>query len=157
MIGCDGNIGYIYVPYSQIQVTPNTSTANLNGSYYKLDTSRKLFKEVGLPSVGSMVTLNIDARLLSYDQILKNPGIAKKIDNYMYVYNKQAGTARLREYRFNVGRVFFTLCTCNGRARWVICANKRIVSFAIAHSDSHRYAAPAVHEKMLSVCYWESK
>lgn len=71
MVGCEGFVGYVYVPWSQVSSVKGQSprTFTLNGKAYPLDTSSRLFTQGGLPGVGATVQLNIDSALLTQEEI----------------------------------------------------------------------------------------
>jgi hypothetical protein len=73
-----------------------TST-KLNSEEYQLDSSGRLFREYGLPDVGSIVTLKNESALLPY-QSLSNTSLEHEIRKFSYVFNKDNHTASLYVY-----------------------------------------------------------
>lgn len=100
MVGCAGNIGYLYIPDSQIALQPDTSFVTVNSVHYKLDASGKLLREYGLPALGSVVTLNSSAVLLPYKAV-SDPAVLKEIARWAYDYDSQGKTASLYQYKFD--------------------------------------------------------
>ncbi|WP_144157472.1 hypothetical protein [Paraburkholderia sp. BCC1885] len=100
MVGCAGNIGYLYIPDSQIAVLPETHAVTVNAVSYKLDTSGKLLHEYGLPAVGSVITLNSAAVLLKYKGI-EDPSVLKETAKWAYDYDAQGHTASLYQYKID--------------------------------------------------------
>jgi hypothetical protein len=100
MVGCAGNIGYIYIPDSQIALQQDTSFVTVNAVRYKLDASGKLLREYGLPAVGSVVTLNNSAVLLPYKAI-SDPSVFKEIARWPYDYDAPGKAASLYQYKID--------------------------------------------------------
>jgi hypothetical protein len=54
----DVDIGYMYLPISQIEATENVHNRERGNETLITDNSQRLFKEFGLPDVNSVVELN---------------------------------------------------------------------------------------------------
>ncbi|MGF6721184.1 hypothetical protein P3T43_000525 [Paraburkholderia sp. GAS41] len=100
MVGCTGNIGYVYLPDSQIALQQDTRFVTVNSVRYTLDTSGKLLRDYGLPALGSTVTLNNAAVLLPY-QALSQPSVLKETTRWPYDYNAPGKTASLYQYKID--------------------------------------------------------
>ncbi|PRC91724.1 hypothetical protein [Solimicrobium silvestre] len=100
MIGCIGNVGYVYIPASQMIVKADTTEMDFNGAKYKLDQSNKLLKEFGLPSVGTTVELNINATLLAKDEI-DSSSVLQEIKQPWFNLDKEQLKVQLHNYDFS--------------------------------------------------------
>jgi hypothetical protein len=98
MIGCAGDVGYVYVPGSQLGLKAGVTSTNLNGEEYRLDSSGRLFREYGLPDVGSIVTLKNESALLPYES-LSNTSLEHEIRKFSYVFDMENRTASLYVYK----------------------------------------------------------
>lgn len=100
MVGCAGNIGYVYLPDSQIALQQDPRFVTVNSVRYQLDTSGKLLHEYGLPSVGAVITLNSAAVLLPY-KALSEPSVVKETARWPYDYDAPGKTASLYQYKID--------------------------------------------------------
>ena len=100
MAGCAGDIGYIYIPKSQIDTGKFTDYIPVNGEKYSIDNSTRLLKDRGLPVVGSVVELNVYSELFSFSDI-ENEKIKTEIKNNPYIYDKKNHLATIYEYKFS--------------------------------------------------------
>ncbi len=94
MIGCGGDIGYVFIPSEQIFYTPDSPIQYLNNDKYTRDASNRLFLEYGLPKVNDIVTLNSYAHLLQGNEIEKNKDV---ILNFGHVYDDETRTVSIME------------------------------------------------------------
>lgn len=97
MIGCAGNVGYVYIPGSQIALKAGVISTTFNGEPYRLDPSARLFREYGLPDVGSIVTLKSRSALLPYAS-LSNASLSLEVQKFAYDFDKASHTASLHQY-----------------------------------------------------------
>jgi hypothetical protein len=100
LVGCAGNIGYLYIPDSQIALQQDTGFVTVNSVRYKVDPAGKLLREYGLPALGSVITLNNSAVLLPY-KAMGEASVLKEIARWPYDYDAQAKTASLYQYRID--------------------------------------------------------
>lgn len=100
LVGCVGNMGYIYVPDSQIALDESTRFVTVNSVRYQLDLSGKLLRGYGLPAIGSVVTLNVATVLLPYKRI-DDPSVQKETGRWPYDYDTQNNTASLYQYKLD--------------------------------------------------------
>lgn len=104
MVGGEGETGYIFVPKSQ-QYSTAEAKVNMNGTSYQLDISNRLFKQIRLPLVNSVVELNSYADMLSISQIYDKERIEQYAKDTFgsYEYNKKLKTATVKSYHQNAG------------------------------------------------------
>jgi len=77
MIGCKGEIYWIFIPQSQIDLeSGEKKTISVNGQSFPLDVSHRLFLEKKLPKVNEVVTLNVDVNSTTLPDFL----VAGKVD-----------------------------------------------------------------------------
>jgi hypothetical protein len=100
LAGCAGDIGYVYVPESQISIRLDTMNIDHDNSAYKLDISGKIFKEYGLPPIGTIATLAAHANLLPYYSISK-PEVAVEIEKPPFIYHVESKGVSIYQYRFD--------------------------------------------------------
>jgi hypothetical protein len=103
MVGCVGDIGYLYIPGSQITVTAGMTGVSVNAVHYKLDSSDRLLTDYGLPQIGSSVTLNTLSILFPFAET-SAPEVQQEIKKPAYLYEKDTQTARLYRYSFDENR-----------------------------------------------------
>lgn len=100
LVGCSGDIAYIYLPESQIGIAQQTVSEKISGVEYRLNTNGKLLREYGLPPIGSVVTLNTTTPLLPFKAIFEQ-SIQKEIEVWPYIYDEKQRTASLYQYKFD--------------------------------------------------------
>jgi len=100
MMSCVGEVGYVYIPASQMIVKAETMEMDFNGVKYKLDPTNRMLKGFGLPSIGSTVELNINVTLLSKDDI-DSPSILQEIKLPWFALNNDQLKVQLHKYDFN--------------------------------------------------------
>jgi hypothetical protein len=103
LAGCRDDIGYIYIPDSQIRVKGNEKYLTVNSGAtlyrYELDASKRLLREFGLPPVGSIVSLNAPTILLSQEG-MTDSSVQHEIGKSAYIFNFQDKTVSLYQYQF---------------------------------------------------------
>ncbi len=90
MIGCEGRVGYVFIPDTQLWDKDKEYITLEDGKEYKIDTitDRPVFKTNGLPKVGEIVELSITTALYSKEEIKKNINILKKYEKGIAEFSK---------------------------------------------------------------------
>jgi hypothetical protein len=96
-IGCQGEVGYVFIPDSQRFIRSGQSEYRLNDTACRLK-GRRIFQEFGVPEVNAIATIGANTALLSesgivfYEQeIIKEP----------FIFDISNKTATIREYNVN--------------------------------------------------------
>lgn len=98
MLGCQGYIGYVFVPKSQQEFSPKNPYTIVNNESYKVNGKNLLFREYGLPKVNDIVTLNIFTPLLENHEIRKNK---EELLKWYEIYDHKTFTAEIRRYELD--------------------------------------------------------
>ena len=97
MNGCAGQVGYVYIPASQLRLKDGETSLSLNFEEYRLDSSGRLFVEYGLPDISSIVTLKSRSALLTYG-ILSGASLKHETGKDAFVFNKETRVVSLYAY-----------------------------------------------------------
>ena len=94
MIGCKGEVGYVFIPMSQQFSRSDRNELRSNNSVYRIQ-GRRIFKQFGIPEVNSIVTINTNTSLMTESCIAANK---QEIAKFSYMFDDTKKIATIREY-----------------------------------------------------------
>ncbi|AGS39458.1 hypothetical protein CYCME_1127 [Cycloclasticus zancles 78-ME] len=142
----DVDIGYMFISVSQIEATEKLITRERGNDTLITDTSRRLFKEFGLPDVNSIVELNVNSSMVGdFNNLLSEDGlneIAKSpyIDKVSFTeQGKRIVNRSLQTYRLN-----FNLLLSKG-------TTVKILGYRMIYAPTKRKETPYIEKSLAAL------